>query len=1001
MRILVLPALALSVSAGAETGIGELLTPILAEPADLERRVELVREPLQPEEVLDAMRRPDEALNESVKTGARLTRLPAEALLREAAKRLGWKLRSGKSAKAAELPEGVPAALAKTVGALASGASRAEPDLEIADFFGRAVTNATADPKRLERGETWLERDLSVLERARAVDVEGLLQGGDDLLRAAAAALPALVALSTDAWPAEISTYTVDGVSVRIGTLGDDRHADGFDLLVDPGGDDEYRLGVRPGSSTVILDLSGDDRYVSKGYGGPASALFAASVLVDVEGDDLYIGEDGAQASALFGTAVLWDMSGSDLYTARAFSQGAASFGAALLLDEAGTDLYRASYLSQGMGYVRGVGLLRDGSGNDLYTAGFSEPDPRGYYEKYGGKKQGEVFQSLSQGFGMGWRGYAGGGFGYLLDARGNDRYAADYFGQGAAYWFGRGLLFDGSGNDSYVARRYAQGSGIHFAVGELVDLDGNDRYQTWAVGLGTGHDYGVGSLFDASGEDVYVGDWSVLGMSNAQGVGLFRDQGGHDRYVHLAGAAAVSYWDDLRHGAGIGVFADTGDMRDRFAVDASTRIWSSSPWSASLSGKLDSKWRIPVPESFDRDDGKGAYQAADEKEGRFLRARLEHAAGLGDRTRISELFFVAAGWGIQTAVPSEAKRALLLEPPDRALPVLLSLLNPRNIFATFMLEEYFHSAPGAIPGLKGLISSDDPKIRAAAAFYLGKLRDPGSVAILTARLKDRDWLVRKAACRALGHIYDRKVRDRLEDLRTALKGKNRKEAVAWLREHKKTDLLWLVAKSGELKRRDWARLADGWERWAPSEAVAEAAAEILIRDGVFPLDLETEARFQRSGVLSGLERSAQDPHPEVRRWAVWALHQHRADPGLIAGSLYDPDHGVREAAAKALSERGSESIEALKRGLKKARGRARAQIVRALAGVEDAALERTFESETKNEDSRVRFEALKALEAGRRKGRWSVSELVLRRLEKDADRWVKSLAIRIRSEGR
>ena len=46
-----------------------------------------------------------------------------------------------------------------------------------------------------------------------------------------------------------------------------------------------------------------------------------------------------------------------------------------------------------------------------------TEPDPRGYTERYGKFSQGEVFQSLSQGFGMGWRENAGGGLGFLLDA--------------------------------------------------------------------------------------------------------------------------------------------------------------------------------------------------------------------------------------------------------------------------------------------------------------------------------------------------------------------------------------------------------------------------------------------------------------------------------------------------------------------------------------------------------------------------------------------------------
>ncbi len=980
----------------AKPDLSDLLSPILAETKDLERRVELVDEPHQPKEVLDALRAPAEGLEFSLRLGEKLLTTAPKDLFKEAGIRLELKVKPANVDAAKDIPEGVPAPLAGLLGRFEQGADRSETHKELAEFFITQLTNGTPDAKRLLEGEAWLERDLELFEFAHSFELEAALRSGDALFRESIAAFEGLAALSSATWPAEAVTIEANGIRIRIGSLGDDRHSEDFDLLVDPGGDDEYHFSIRPGSSTVVLDLSGNDRYLSRGYGGPASALFGSSILIDGSGDDVYLGKDGAQAAALFGTAVLWDRSGNDLYSARSFSQGAASFGAAFLIDDSGTDLYRASYLSQGMGHVRGVGLIRDGAGNDLYTSGFSEPDPRGYYEMYGGKKQGEVYQSLSQGFGMGWRSFAGGGFGFLLDARGNDRYVADYFGQGGGYWFGRGLLFDGAGNDSYTARRYAQGSGVHFAVGELIDLDGNDRYQSWAVSQGTGHDYGVGSLFDASGDDLYASDWSVLGMSNAQGVGLFRDQGGSDRYVYWDHAGAVSYWDDLRHGAGLGVFADTGDEIDRFAVIRSTRIWSATPWSVGLSGKVSTPWTLKPGMSFDKDDGQGAYRDADKKEAEFLADRLNHSQTLGARTRISELLYVSSGWGLNASVPAQAKHQLILEPPDRALPVLLEFLRPRNLFATMMLEEYFHGARGVLSPLRALAADENPKTRANALYFLGKLRDGGAAAIFVARLEDEDWRVRRQAARALGHLYDEKVRGKLGELRDAIRKKDADAVSKWLTSQKKTDLLWLVGKSKKLKRQDWTTVGGGWERWAPQKPVADAAAKILIRDDVFPLDLEPLVRIQKPKVIQALEKAVTDPHPETRRWTVWALHQIRTDPSVIVGALYDPDHGVREAAAKALSERGIESIEPLKRVLKKARGRARAQIVRALAGIKDESLYRIFISEVRDDNPRVRFEALKALENGQKAGRWSIGSPLLKRLSKDPDRWVKSLAIEL-----
>ena len=95
---------------------------------------------------------------------------------------------------------------------------------------------------------------------------------------------------------------------------------------------------------------------------------------------------------------------------------------------------------------------------------------------------------------GLGGRSSLGGGIGILRDDAGDDRYEAEMFAQGAAYFFGAGLLWDRGGEDRYSAIRYAQGCGVHQAAGILRDEAGNDRYAlAVGVGQGMGLDQSVG----------------------------------------------------------------------------------------------------------------------------------------------------------------------------------------------------------------------------------------------------------------------------------------------------------------------------------------------------------------------------------------------------------------------------------------------------------------------------------------------------------------------------
>ena len=303
--------------------------------------------------------------------------------------------------------------------------------------------------------------------------------------------------------------------TVVIGSRGNDRHAPGAALIVDPGGDDTYqRAPALGGAVSIIVDLAGDDR-----YRGADVAVRSLSALIDVSGNDRYEMDGPGLGAALAGASLLVDFAGNDAYASRFFGQGAAAFGLGALIDAGGDDEYRLHAWGQGLGLAGGVGVLWDRGGNDRYAAaGAADPFNRGGL-------------SGAQGAAFGYRTALGGGIGILRDESGDDRYEAQMFAQGSGYYYGAGLLWDEGGDDRYSALRYAQGNGAHEAVGTLRDESGADRYAlAHGVGQGMGLDLAVGVLVDGAGDDRYTARFYAQGTATANGLGLLADAGGADR---------------------------------------------------------------------------------------------------------------------------------------------------------------------------------------------------------------------------------------------------------------------------------------------------------------------------------------------------------------------------------------------------------------------------------------------------------------------------------------
>jgi hypothetical protein len=312
-------------------------------------------------------------------------------------------------------------------------------------------------------------------------------------------------------------------------------------VLIDLGGDDEYREGTASLERPVLvtLDLAGNDVYRATSSAVQGAALLGISMLLDVAGNDTYQAQDLAQGSAIGGVGILIDYAGSDAYVGVRRVQGQALGGFGILIDRAGNDRYHAAMWAQGFGAPGGFGLLEDLDGKDYYYAGGLYLDS---YEETPG------YEGWSQGVGAGLRQVANGGIGVILDGGDDDVYEFDYMGHGGGYWLGIGFARDFGGNDQHLGstrknyhggprseakfQRFGNGFGCHYALGFLFDDYGSDSYDGTIMGTGFGWDASVGYLCDFGGNDQYLATGGAVQGNGAQAsLGVLFDYDGDDVY--------------------------------------------------------------------------------------------------------------------------------------------------------------------------------------------------------------------------------------------------------------------------------------------------------------------------------------------------------------------------------------------------------------------------------------------------------------------------------------
>lgn len=126
------------------------------------------------------------------------------------------------------------------------------------------------------------------------------------------------------------------------------------------------------GGLGVIVDIKGNDQYISGNWSLGCGYWFGTGICYDGEGDDLYKSVYFTQASgAHFCNGVLIDEAGDDKHILYETAGAAFGFGwdftNALFIDRAGNDEYSAKMISYGVAQIRSFALFFDMSGADKY----------------------------------------------------------------------------------------------------------------------------------------------------------------------------------------------------------------------------------------------------------------------------------------------------------------------------------------------------------------------------------------------------------------------------------------------------------------------------------------------------------------------------------------------------------------------------------------------------------------------------------------------------------
>ncbi len=129
------------------------------------------------------------------------------------------------------------------------------------------------------------------------------------------------------------------------------------------------------GGMGAIIDIEGDDHYLSGNWSLGCSYWFATGIAYDGSGNDRYESCYYTQGSgAHFGNGILIDEGGDDNHELYETAGAACGFGwdfaNSFLINIGGNDIYRAKMISIGLAQIRSFAFLIDIGGNDRYSLG-------------------------------------------------------------------------------------------------------------------------------------------------------------------------------------------------------------------------------------------------------------------------------------------------------------------------------------------------------------------------------------------------------------------------------------------------------------------------------------------------------------------------------------------------------------------------------------------------------------------------------------------------------
>lgn len=428
-----------------------------------------------------------------------------------------WSKRA-KNDIAQRLDDDLDAILGQLADAAAEAACGVEAAFADADLDDASRARLLREAARL-LGE--VTTDPGAAEALLGLDVDRgvLLETARRWTAAVDASAQRLVGLDAAAWPTSPLIWTIALGEVWIGSPGANAGAGNPVLLVDPGGDDHWRIRpdtpVDAGSWPAVrgwIDLGGDDVWRG-GTFGAGSAAFGVSAGLDLQGDDTHIASSFAAGAAVQGIATWLDAAGRDRYEVREAGLGFGVAGAGILRDLRRDDVYRSDRWAQGAALPGGIGVLHDLRGGDRYLLNDDLAEER---EEASQPLLPSCHAGCGQGFAAGLLGVAPGGRGFLLDDVGDDLYSGGHRVQGAAWAGALSVVRDGGGDDRWLAGAHAQGSSERRAFAALLDVDGFDEYSASWRAQGAAGEASVAWLYDRRGRDRYA-----LGTGPGQGEGF------------------------------------------------------------------------------------------------------------------------------------------------------------------------------------------------------------------------------------------------------------------------------------------------------------------------------------------------------------------------------------------------------------------------------------------------------------------------------------------------